>query len=131
MLAKISQAKAYKKEKDARLEVAPEIKPVQLASAAQQPQQSLQSQQSSQQPLDAFSASQRQEENQGQPQIQESEPETEVDNNDGRGNNQRAANYLNQAVKTTDKSKGMRMETYSELKERDKRSQKVTSVPRA
>ena len=80
--------------------------------------------------MDAFSASQRQEENQGRPQLQESESESETkpDDNDGRGNDQRAANYLNQAVQTTDQSKGMRMETYSELKEQEKRNQKVCSV---
>lgn len=122
MLAKISQAKAYKQEKQAKPGSTPEIIPLQSVTPSQQPQQQ---QQASNQPKDSFSATQRRSAQQeGNSQADEPEEEAQVEN-EGLGSASQAAGYLQQAVKGTDASKGMRMETYSELKEQEMRNQKV------
>lgn len=124
MLAKISQAKAYKQEKEAKPDITPPIIPAQSTEAAQQ--QNQQEQQAAHQPMDSFSATQR------QPARQEaSEPGAPVEEaqveNSGLGSASQAAGYLQQAVRGSDASKGMRMETYSVLKEQEMRKQKVGS----
>ena len=131
MLAKLNQAKAYKKEKAAKPEVTPEIVPVQSTSTANKTQQP---QDKDPQRKDAFSASQRAEKT-GQPEESDSDPGP-VTHNGGQGSAGQAAGYLQQAIKAADSTKGMRMETYSMLKEQEKRSQKVAEqlyicVPRS
>jgi hypothetical protein len=122
MLAKISQAKAYKLEKEAKPGMTPAIIPAQSTEAAQQQHQ--QGQQAAHQPKDSFSATQRrparQEANEPGALVEEAQVE-----NSGVGSASQAAGYLQQAVRGTDASKGMRMETYSVLKEQEMRKQKV------
>ncbi len=122
MLAKISQAKAYKQEKEAKPGITPPVVPAQSTEAAQQ--QHEQDQQAAHQPKDSFSANQRrparQEANEPGAPVEEAQVE-----NSGLGSASQAAGYLQQAVRGTDASKGMRMETYSVLKEQEMRKQKV------
>ena len=124
MLAKISQAKAYKQDKEAKPGITPNIVPVQSAAAAQQPQQ--QQQEITHQPRDSFSATQRRPATQEGDQAAGPAGEAQVENS-GLGSASQAAGYLQQAVKGTDASKGMSMETYSVLKEQEMRKQKVGS----
>lgn len=124
MLAKISQAKAYKQEREAKPGIPPPIIPAQSTEVAQQ--QHERDQQAAHQPKDSFSATQR------QPARQEAnEPGAPVEEaqveNSGLGSANQAAGYLQQAVRGSDASKGMRMETYSVLKEQEMRKQKVGS----
>lgn len=125
MLAKISQAKAYKQDKEAKPGIIPPIMPAQSTEAAQQ--QHKQDQQAAYQPKDSFSATQRrparQEANEPGAPVEEAQVE-----NSGLGSASQAAGYLQQAVQGTDASKGMRMETYSVLKEQEMRKQKVEII---
>ena len=126
MLAKMSQARAYKQEKLAKGGGAPDIVPVDVIKSGSAPQQD----QTPPSPRkDSFSASQRRttpvaadddkaDEVEAQPQVE----------NEGIGSATQAAGFLQQAVKGKDASKGMRMETYSMLKEQDMRNQKVQSA---
>lgn len=126
MLAKISQAKAYKQDKEAKPGITPNITPVQSAAAAQQqPQQ--QQQEIANQPKDSFSATQRRTAAQEGDQAAAPAGEAQVENS-GLGSASQAAGYLQQAVKGTDASKGMSMETYSVLKEQEMRKQKVEII---
>ena len=122
MLAKMSQAKAYKQDKETKPGIIPPIMPAQSTEAAQQ--QHEQDQQAAYQPKDSFSATQRrparQEANEPGAPVEEAQVE-----NSGLGSASQAAGYLQQAVQGTDASKGMRMETYSVLKEQEMRKQKV------
>lgn len=127
MLAKISQAKAYKQDKEAKPGITPNITPVQSAAAAQQPQQQQQQQEITHQPRDSFSATQRRTATQEGDQADAPAGEAQVENS-GLGSASQAAGYLQQAVKGTDASKGMSMETYSVLKEQEMRKQKVGIV---
>ena len=126
MLAKISQAKAYKQDMEAKPGIIPPIMPAQSTEAAQQ--QHEQDQQAAYQPKDSFSATQRrparQEANEPGAPVEPPVEEAQVENS-GLGSASQAAGYLQQAVQGTDASKGMRMETYSVLKEQEMRKQKV------
>ncbi|KAL0033866.1 hypothetical protein WJX77_008234 [Trebouxia sp. C0004] len=124
MLAKISQAKAYKQEKEAQPGITPAIVPAQSIEVQQQHEQE---QRAAHQPKDSFSATQRrparQEANESGAPVEEAHVE-----NSGLGSASQAAGYLQQAVRGTDASKGMRMETYSVLKEQEMRKQKVEII---
>ena len=122
MQAKISQAKAYKQEKEAKPNTAPEIAPIQQVVVATQPDQA---QDTTHKAKDSFSATQRQPvQRQEESLADEPTAEPRVEN-EGIGSATQAAGFLQQAVKGKDASKGMRMETYSVLKEQELRKQKV------
>ena len=122
MQAKISQAQAYKQEKEAKPNTAPEIAPIQQVVVATQPDQA---QDTTHKAKDSFSATQRQPvQRQEESQADEPTAEPRVEN-EGIGSATQAAGFLQQAVKGKDASKGMRMETYSVLKEQEMRKQKV------
>ena len=123
MLAKVSQAKAYKQEKQAKGGGVPEIVPVNDTKSESAPAQDQAS------PPDrkhSFSASQRRTApdvaDGGQADGPEVQPQAE---NDGTGSATQAAGFLQQGVKGKDASKGMRLETYSMLKEQEMKNQKV------
>lgn len=129
MLAKMSQARAYKQEKQVKGGKAPEIVPVESFNAeSATPQQHPSSSSASSQPKDAFSATQRRtgppDSDSNQASKTDGQPQVE---NDGIGSASQAAGFLQQAVKGKDASKGMRQETYSLLKEQQMRNQKVCS----
>lgn len=125
MQAKISQAKAYKQEKEAKPNTAPEIAPIQQVVVATQPDQA---QDTTHKAKDSFSATQRQPvQRQEESQADEPTAEPRVEN-EGIGSATQAAGFLQQAVKGKDASKGMRMETYSVLKEQELRKQKVEII---
>ena len=131
MLAKLSQARAYKQEKQAKGGQAPEIVPVgAFKPDSATPQQSLSSGSVSSEPKDAFSATQRRkgppDSNSNQESKTDGQPQEE---HDFLGSAGQAAGYLQQAVKGKDASKGMRQETYSMLKEKEMRNQKVIPLP--
>ena len=123
MLAKVSQARAYKQEKQAKGGGAPEIVPVNVIKSESAP---VQDQPSSSERKDSFSASQRRTapDTADGDQADTSEVQAQVEN-EGIGSATQAAGFLQQAVKGKDASKGMRLETYSMLKEQEMKNQKV------
>lgn len=124
MLAKISQARAYKQEKQVKRGGRPDIVPVEVIKSESAPHQDQKAPLSKRK--DSFSATQR-----GTTPVavasdqageQSHQPLVE---NEGTGSATQAAGFLQQAVKGKDASKGMRLETYSMLKEQEMKNQKV------
>ena len=123
MLAKVSQARAYKQEKQTKGGGAPEIVPVNVMKSGSAPAQD---QASPSERKDSFSASQRRTASDAADSNQTDEPEVQPQvENEGIGSARQAAGFLQQAVKGKDASKGMRLETYSMLKEQEMKNQKV------
>ena len=123
MLAKVSQARAYKQEKQAKGGGAPEIVPVDIIKLESAPAQH---QASPSERKDSFSASQRKIASDAAVGDQADGQEVQLQvENEGIGSATQAAGFLQQAVKGKDASKGMRLETYSMLKEQEMKNQKV------
>ena len=123
MLAKVSQARAYKQEKQAKGGGAPEIVPVDVIKLESAPARD---QASPSERKDSFSASQRRTAPDAADGNQADRPEVQPQvENEGIGSATQAAGFLQQAVKGKDASKGMRLETYSMLKEQQMKNQKV------
>ena len=121
MLAKVSQARAYKQE--AKGGRTPEIVPVDVVKLESAPAKD---QASPFERKDSFSASQRRTAPDAADGNQADTPEVQPQvENEGIGSATQAAGFLQQAVKGKDASKGMRLETYSMLKEQEMKSQKV------
>ena len=130
MLAKITQARAYKQEKQAKGGVgSPDIVQVSVTKADPAAQQQASpSSAALSQPKDSFSATQRRTASREADSSQANEPhEQQQTEHEGVGSATQAAGFLQQAVKGKDGSKGMRLETYSMLKEQEMRNQKVRS----
>lgn len=123
MLAKVSQARAYKQEKQVKGGGAPEIVPVDVIKSEAAP---VQDPWSASERKDSFSASQRRTAPDAADgnQADKSDMPEQVEN-EGIGSAMQAAGFLQQAVKGKDASKGMRLETYSMLKEQEMKNQKV------
>ena len=123
MLAKVSQARAYKQEKQTKGGGAPEIVHVHIVKSGSAPAHD---QASPSERKDSFSASQRRTAPDTADGNQADEPEEQPQvENEGIGSATQAAGFLQQAVKGKDASKGMRLETYSMLKEQEMKNQKV------
>lgn len=124
ILAKLSQARAYKQEKQVKHRGTPEITPVEVIKSESAPHQDQKAPPSKRK--DSFSATQRRTTPiaaaTNQANEQSDQPLVE---NEGRGSATQAAGFLQQAVKGKDASKGMRLETYSMLKEQEMKNQKV------
>lgn len=127
MLAKMSQARAYKQEKQLKGGGTPKVVPVDFIKSESAPQQDQKAPPSERK--DSFSATQRRTTPiaaaSDQADEQEDQPLVE---NEGTGSATQAAGFLQQAVKGKDASKGMRLETFSMLKEQEVKNRKVQSL---